>query len=525
MKNLLFFAWGLLISNLHAQESGILDTSFAQQGWSTVDLNTFESTQAFAVQPDGKIVAVGFTEKDDTSKFSILRYLPNGSIDTTFGNKGVHLASFFPHINIAQAVALQSDGKIVVAGYTANHQLTTNNNEELVVMRLNPDGQPDNTFGTNGAVILNIGFNERPVSIRLLSDGSMLIVGNVFYGKNSRFFIYKLSSSGNVDMNFGANGYKLVYIVNGLWNYCQAMEILPDGKILLAGEVKTAIESSFAIIRLNSDGGYDTSFSGDGKATFNISPQNDGAQAMLLLPDDKILLAGYASDDNDKTHIALLRINSDGTLDNTFGNGGTVLDQTGTDYAAVADLCLTPMGNIIVAGTANRYPSYFDFFLLKYKTDGTLDDGFGNQGITFTDYDGHYDGISDAQILPEGKILVAGTGVNTSNSISEYLLAQYWLGESTGTEDIKHVSATAWVFPNPTSTRRIVLSYNLKEEAKIIVELYSMNGELLGTLSKFDHSAGKQNESVALPAGLSAGTYLIGLRSDNQQTFVKIIVQ
>ncbi|MBC7775290.1 MAG: T9SS type A sorting domain-containing protein [Phycisphaerae bacterium] len=525
MKKTTFLVLCLFLSKLQAQQSGALDTTFADHGLRIVDRKTVESNLAFTVQPDGKVVAVGFTEEAGVSKFTVIRYLPDGSLDPIFASNGVFETTFFPPSNVAQAVTLQADGKILVAGYTTNGQSANLYNDEMVVLRLDVNGVPDVTFGTSGAVILSLGYNERPVSIRVLSNGRILVAGNVFHGTVSNIFVTKLSNIGNVDVSFGTNGLKQVAISNGLWNYCQDMELQPDGKILLTGEAKTASGTNFALIRLNSDGGLDPTFSGDGKATNNISPTDDGAQAMLLMPDGKIVLGGYALDANGKTEIALTRFNSNGSVDNSFGNGGNVLAQMGTDYGAVADLCLTGMGNIIVAGTAKRYPSYFDFFLAKYKPDGSLDNSFGDQGITYTDYDGHYDGISDAEILPDGKILVAGTGVNTSNSISEYLLARYWFSESSGTEDIVQVVASAWAYPNPTRERKVTLSYNLLEAAEVSLDLFSMNGNLLGSLSKFDQAVGKQKESVTLPSGLPAGAYLIGLRAGDKQTFVKIIVQ
>ncbi|MFN0216146.1 MAG: T9SS type A sorting domain-containing protein [Saprospiraceae bacterium] len=525
MKKTTFLIMCLFLSKLQAQQSGALDTTFAIHGFSTVDRSTFESILAFTVQPDGKIVAVGFTEESGVSKMAVLRYLPNGSLDGTFATNGIFEGTFLGSINVAQAVTLQPDGKILVAGYTTNLQSSSTYNEDLVVLRLNANGVPDNTFGTSGAAIGSLGYNERPVGIRMTNDGRILVAGNVFHGSASNMFITRLTNDGNLDISFGVNGLNQVSITNGLWNYCQAMEVQPDGKILLAGEAKTFAGLNFALIRLDPNGIYDLTFSGDGKNMHNISTTDDGAQAMLLLPDGKILLGGYANTADNKTEIALTRFNADGSLDNSYGDAGKVLTQMGLDHCAVADLNLTGMGNIIVAGTAKRYPSYFDFYLAKYKSDGTLDDNFGEQGITFTDYDGHYDGISDAQILADGNILVAGTGVKTSNSISEFLLARYWYGEGSATGDITQVEASAWAYPNPTSERKVTLSYNLLETAKVSLDLYSLRGELLSSLSKFEQAAGSQKEAVTLPPGLAAGTYLIGLRAGEKQTFIKIIVQ
>ncbi|MBC7775293.1 MAG: T9SS type A sorting domain-containing protein [Phycisphaerae bacterium] len=513
------------LSKLQAQNAGVLDTTFAVNGLSTIDRNTFESNIAFTIQPDNKVVAVGFTEEAGVSKLTVIRYLPDGMLDGTFASNGVFAGTYLQNINIAQAVTLQSDGKILVAGYGTNAQSANFYNDELLVLRFNTDGTPDNTFATNGVKILDLGYNERPVGIRTTSDGKILVAGSTFYSTASQLLVYRLNSDGNVDNSFGTNGYITTFFASSIWSYCYAMELQADGKILLAGEAAGLGNKYFGIIRLNANGSLDQTFSGDGKATNNISVKDDGAQAILLLPNGKILLGGYAVNAENKTEIALTQFNSNGSLDNTFGDAGDVIAQLGNDYSTIADLSLTALGNIIIAGTARRFPSHFDFFLAKYRPDGSLDESFGEQGITYTDYDGHFDGICDAQILQDGKILVAGMGVNTSNSISEFLLARYWFGENSGTEDLGELSVSAWAYPNPTTGHKMTLNYNLSEAAEVSLDLFSINGELLGALSKFKKAAGNQRESITLPSGLAAGAYLIGIQAGDKQTFIKIIVQ
>ena len=515
------FSW----AQLFGQTTGSLDISFANNGISTVDRSTFESNVAFAVQPDGKVVTVGFSEDLGTSKLTVFRYLPAGNLDETFANQGVFEGTFNAVTNHAQAVALQPDGKILVAGYVTSIQPIKQNNEDLLVLRFNANGTLDNTFGLNGVQKLNLEFNERPVGIQLTSDNKILIAGTEFKSTTANFFVYRLNSNGNVDNTFGTDGVKRVFITNGAWNYCHAMTLQPDGKILLAGEVKSFTGFSFALIRLEANGDYDTSFSGDGKTTNNIGSTDDGATAMALQADGKILLGGYSVTTNSKTALVLTRFNPDGSLDGTFGASGDILMQLGTDYCSIADLCLTPSGKIMVAGTAKRYPSYFDFFLARFKSDGSLDTDFGDQGVAYTDYEGHYDGITDAQILPDGKLLVAGMGVKPSNSISEFLLARYWIGESSGIQEITQGVAAAWAYPNPTSARRITLNYELTEASSVSHLLYSSSGVLLATLSTDTQVAGKQKVALTLPSNLAAGSYLIGIQTGEKQTYLPIIVQ
>lgn len=520
----LLFLW-LLVNSLQAQQLGVLDTSFANNGISAIDQSIFESNLAFTIQPDGKIVSVGFMEASGKSKLTVLRYLPMGDLDTTFGNNGVFAIAYRPHTNIAQAVTLQPDGKILVAGYTRNAQLPTLTNEELIVLRLDINGSPDSTFGTNGITILNQSYNERPIGIRVIENGKILIAGNKFRENISNFLTYRLNNDGTVDNSFGTSGYKEVFILNNSWNYCNAMELQPDGKILLAGEVNVLSEANFGLIRLNPDGSYDLTFSDDGKTTQNISAQDDGAQAILLQPDGKIILGGYALTSDNKTEAALTRFNPDGSLDDSFGISGMVLAQMGAEYCMIADLNLTASGNIIVAGTLNHYHTYFDLFLAKYNAEGILDENFGNQGLIFTDYDGHYDGISDAQISADGKIVVSGAVVKTSNPISEYLLARYWFGEGSAVTEITQIEASAWAFPNPTSDRKLTLNYTLQEPAIVSFDLFSIHGEKIASLAQFDQAEGEQNETIALPSGLADGAYLVGIRASNKQSFIKIIIQ
>lgn len=525
MKKISLIFLCFLWSNLQAQQLGILDTSFAINGISAIDQSIFESNLALTIQPDGKIVSVGFMEDHGKSKLTALRYLPTGNLDTTFGNKGVFAIAYRPHTNIAQAVTLQPDGKILVAGYTRNAQLPTITNEELLVLRLDINGSIDSTFGTNGVKILNQSYNERPIGIRVIENGKILIAGNKFRENISNFLVYRLNSDGSVDNSFGTNGYKEVFITNNSWNYCYAMELQSDGKILLAGEATVLSEANFGLIRLNSDGSYDLTFSDDGKTTQNISALDDGAQAILLQPDGKIILGGYALTPDNKTETALIRFNPDGSLDPSFGASGMVLTQLGAEYSMIADLNLTASGNIIVAGTLNHYPTFFDLFLSKYTTEGVLDENFGDQGLIFTDYDGHYDGISDAQISSDGRIVVSGAVVSTSNSISEYLLARYWFGEGSDVTDILQVEDIAWAFPNPTSGRKLTLNYTLQKPAIVSFELFSMRGDKVVSLAQFDQAEGKQNETIALPSGLADGAYLVGIRASNKQSFIKIIIQ
>ena len=323
-----------------------LDVTFGTAGKVTTGFSGSSETGAGAValQSDGKIVVAGFTQKASSdSDFALARYNTDGSLDTTFGSGGKVTTDFSGASDGADAVALQSDGKIVAAGGTSS--------SDFALVRYNRDGSLDPTFGSGGKVTTdftpggNFGFAS---ALALQSDGKIVVAGYA-----GDFALARYNTDGSLDTTFGSGGKVTTdFSAQGTFN---ALALQPDGRILAGG----TYSDDFAVLRYNSDGSLDPSFGKNGIVQTHISgydlegtESNSRVQGLALEPDGKIVSAGGVFSSKfvtAKTAFALARYNSDGSLDTTFGAGGTTPTSFGPSISAYA-LAVQPDGKIVAAG-------------------------------------------------------------------------------------------------------------------------------------------------------------------------------
>ncbi|HXJ83042.1 MAG TPA: FG-GAP-like repeat-containing protein [Candidatus Methylomirabilis sp.] len=345
---------------------GTLDSSFGSGGKATTDFNghTLDEVSALVLQPDGKIVAAGDcapqavagvthfcgdmgTPFPETT-FALARYNTDGSLDSSFGTGGKATVAFRPaDAAQAHALALQSNGKIVVAGqsiFSFSGSIPT----MFALARYNTDGTLDGTFGTSGRITTRLGtgiFGDQALAVAVQADGKIIAAGHADFTAPSgatvgNFALARYLVNGTLDSTFGTGG-----LVIGGDGIGRALALQPDGKILLAG----VSGSFFALERYKSDGSLDPSFGGTGRVTTSLRGQSQEVFAIVLQPDAKILVAGYAQEAT--RNFALARYNSDGTLDTTFDNGGEVTTDFGADEIASA-VTLQTDGKIVAAGSS-----------------------------------------------------------------------------------------------------------------------------------------------------------------------------
>ncbi|HYV94293.1 MAG TPA: T9SS type A sorting domain-containing protein, partial [Chitinophagales bacterium] len=299
--------------------------------------------------------------------------------------------------------ALQADGKILLAGYGVGYSSL------LEVMRVLPDGTLDNSFGVNGFV--NITINNASVGVGTKTivqpDGKILVNGKHYINYLPVFTMFRLNSDGTFDAQFGDSG--MVVINFGLTESVEDIVLQPDGKIVAAAGSWGHIDNSTLIVRLNSDGTIDSTFGTNGATEITGIYQDDDKHTLSLLDDGKILLSGLSvlfANSIDDTNIALARLNSDGTIDSGFGtNGMTVTDSYNGFERAIAMNVLQD-GKILIAGAGCGLP--YPLFLEKYNADGTLDSSFGINGILLKDLNGISFSYNHFMVQPDGKILLAG---------------------------------------------------------------------------------------------------------------------
>jgi uncharacterized delta-60 repeat protein len=294
---------------------------------------------ALAQQPgDGKFVSAGYAVVGaGNNDFALARYDANGYLDPTFGTDGVVITPFGALSDVAQAVAIQPDGRIVAAGYTRIGSLF-----DIAVARYNADGTLDATFGTGGkAVIPASASNDQGAAIALTRDGRILVAGFALAGANENIAVVRLTAAGALDTTFGTNGVATVDIAGGA-DRAWGMALQRNGKILLAGQGHDGAGIAFVAVRLHDDGARDASFGTNGVRTIDVGPSGDFGRAVAVQPDGRIVVAGTAG-----THYAVVRLlgdprkvtqadaNDDGRDDLYWRDGGTGLAWWQMDGAAV----------------------------------------------------------------------------------------------------------------------------------------------------------------------------------------------
>jgi uncharacterized delta-60 repeat protein len=273
------------------------------------------------------------------SDFVVLRLLSDGSFDTSFSGDGV--ATFdFGEASRGHALAIQNDGKVVVVGSTGS---------SIAVARLNTGGSFDTTFSSDGKATFSApsASDMEGWDVALQPDGKIVIAGTAVIGGGEQFAVLRLNANGSVDTAFHADGWSTFDF--GAGSVGHAVAIQPDGRIVVGGS--TDASSAMAVSRLEANGSLDTSFSGDGKATFDFIWGYDEGWDVALQGDGKILVAGSATIDGDHL-FALVRFQTNGATDSTFGGHGYVTARYSHDAFGYA-LALQPNDfRILVAGKA-----------------------------------------------------------------------------------------------------------------------------------------------------------------------------
>jgi len=336
------------------KENGTLDSSFGVNGF--FDVPSLTGINAVAIQPDGKIIAEGSAQSTSLDvDFVTMRLNANGTLDNTFGDHGVAMTRFSTSNDEGYAVALQPDGKIVIAGDAAATYLG--------VARLLADGTPDSSFGTNGLVTGNWCSSGKAISV--MADGRIVTASNSF---GFSLLATRLLSSGALDTTFNHTGYAKT-LAGDSYDYCNAMQLQSDGKIILAGGgTFGAAGSDFALVRYNLDGSLDRTFGDTGVAHIDFKGDDDEAWAMCLTTDGRILVGGQVTIASNQD-FGVVRLTGDGKADTTFGiNGKISTDIEGYPDFALA-IAIQQDGKVLLGGSSGKdvYPDvYTDLAIVRY---------------------------------------------------------------------------------------------------------------------------------------------------------------
>jgi uncharacterized delta-60 repeat protein len=417
-----------LIPLVHAAQ-GDLDPTFGAGGTVTTDFSGQDnSANAIAIQPDGRIVVAGrLANVDGTFDFALARYNTDGSLDATFGTAGRVTTDFAGRSDVANAIAVQPDGRIVVAGTSATIGPTVPPpDSDFALARYNANGSLDNTFGTGGKVMTDVAGTDSGNAALIQTDGKIVVSG-VANINSGQFALARYNTNGSLDSTFGTAG-KVTTNINNTRAIANAVAVQPDGKLVAAGSTLEPLGFFviFALARYNSDGSLDSTFGSGGRVItnfFNFDGEEDVVYSLALQPDGKVIAAGEATNNR----FGLARYNGDGSLDNTFGSGGKVATQIGSPFTSRAKgVVLQSDGKIVAAGATNMtfFPTNADFALARYNADGTLDSTFGAGGKIITSFGDGVEGANGIALQSDNKIVVAGQSFNAGTG-ADFALVRY----------------------------------------------------------------------------------------------------
>ena len=410
---------------------GQLDPTFGTAGKATLGFTNsgFDAATSIAIQSDGKIVAAGFGNEPDNyyQVLAVARFKPDGSPDPTFGNNGrVLLVDVFSFYSTKVDVAIQADGKIVLVGGVGPF----GQNPDFGVIRLQSNGDFDGSFGSGGKATFDFfGFADHASSVVVQSNGMIVVGGSVTQTTGDiDFALLRIDQVGNPDVSFGTLG-KVTLDFFSYTDNLNSLSIQTDGKFVAAGTAWIVnTESDFAVARFTTTGAPDPTFGSGGKATISFFSHDEGTGSAIQA-DGKIVVVGGAGTDSVLTSdFGVARLTANGQPDAGFGNGG----KTTTDFLSALDyandVVVQADGKIVVAGWINPDISdverYVDFGLARYDAGGILDPSFGSGGLINTDF-GSVDQGHAVAIDANCRIVAAGYTWPLDNADGDFALARY----------------------------------------------------------------------------------------------------
>jgi len=355
----------------------------------------------------------------------------DGDLDPSFGAGGKVTTDFNHSTDIAYAMALQADGKLVVVGTTYTNNDYTG--EDFAVARYNANGTLDASFGVNGKVKTDFpGLAAVASSVVIQPDGRIVVAGGAFplFTFLGDFEIVRYNANGSLDSSFGSGGI-VTTSFPGQGSYAFAVALQPDGKIVAAGtdfvnfSSEDSSDTDFAVERYNANGTPDATFGVNGQVVTDFDGFNDDAFAILVQPDGRLVAVGSAKNPATYYDFAAVRYLANGSIDASFGVGGRVRTDFGhADFDQARSAVLQPDGKIVVAGTESFNNTLSQFFALaRYNANGSLDTTFSGDGRQFIDF-GSFDQTAYKVLLqPDGKIVTAGYP-NTESSDSDFLVGR-----------------------------------------------------------------------------------------------------
>jgi len=396
-----------------APREGWLDTSFGGDGKTFSPFSQGDVANSIALQPDGKVVVGGSYFNGSISRAIFMRLTPSGNLDKTFSGDGIATPPIGAagQMAVIRDIAIQPNGKIVAVGH-----VDVSGHNRLLAARLNPGGALDPTFNGTGWRATSVAPDgSRGLAMALEPDGRIVAVGRTLAGTQQRVAVVRYRPNGSLDPTFSGDGKAAIAV--GVSAMGQAVKLQPDGKIVIAGDVYPTSEFGpveMLTMRLKPGGALDTTFSGDGHAASNFGGSDSEAYDVVIDPAGRILIGGQMQELGASTYNAMLiRYRPNGTPDTSFGSNGVVAEDFGP-FDWITSLALQPDGRIVAGGEISD-GSQGHGALLRFTPNGFLDGAFAGGVVSYQL--GDDDAFNDIALQRNGRIVAAGFATLSSKGV------------------------------------------------------------------------------------------------------------
>lgn len=511
--------WHLSATSAYAQANGTLDPNFNTTGYNINDISgnsTADAAVGLALMSNGRYFVAGYAGPSGSidRKFGLARYAADGGLQASAQR------SFPVGLNIMNPRACAKD-PLANAFYVAGMR-EISSNKIWVLGLYREDLTSETQYGSGStqgyAQTLNLGGADSDVGgMATQPDGKVVLAGYV----DGNIAVARYTTTGQLDNTFSSDGYVVTDVPNGTDEKVNAVAVAPDGGIIVAGELNTTPAGFRGLVgRYNANGDIDFSFGTNGFTSINYTGSlapggwgiggNTRFYGITIQPDGKIVLVGRAENTaGDEVDYIIARLNANGSMDASFGTSGLVKVGFAPNPPFFTDIarCVTldNSGAIIVAGTVST--SGGGIGLVRVLGNGAIDTNFGSSGSVVTNL-GSLPSIGG--IVMDGQKLVIAGGVMTGagSSTRNTFIARYF-NSTVGILEFSQAPNIVNVFPNPIN-EAVTFEYTLQDSERLTIALHDLQGKVITTfLDGKRMPAGEHRQTVAMPADLASGNYLL----------------
>ena len=488
-------------------QQGQLDPSFAGDGHWRFPASEEVQLGHLVVQPNSKLLVGGSWMGDNLGDMLLLRLHEDGRLDSTFGTNGQFVLDMGEN-EFVEAMALQADGQVLLAGLHENPTSDT----AVVIARVSTSGELDNDFGTNGTVTFAPKYTTTVDDLVLTSNGKIVISGKMnASGGKPDLFVAQFNTDGSLDNSFGSGGI-FIHDDQGGSAAGGQLVVLHNGQIAVWGTTAYgAAQADVLILRLTSNGALDQSFGQQGQVVHDLSTYPAAISEAVLQPDGKMVGGGLVYMSSTQAKALAMRVNADGSLDNSFSGDGVA--EIGNNSTTAMDILLQSDHKIVLAGIEVVGGFNMNHMAARLNPDGSLDQSFGNGGIAIVD-SSMLDLTSGVALQPaHDRILMASLEVDQSFAYTGVVLALQ-SGSIVGMNEESALVQAFSLFPNPVTTDEIHLTGVLEQSGDLSVRVLDQTGRVVVQTSARHYQPGQFRQSVILPEQLENGLYFLEARSD-----------